>query len=196
MVDHAPAMPAAAVAPLREGGVLSVMAVNRHSAPLVAAVRGLGPAAAPAALDRDRADGRTFGTTMALYTAEEIASLPDGLGCPRADRYGIRSVCDHIADDERKHDPAFHADLERLEPAVTDRPAHRHTARLYQLAARRGTAACAPPRPRRGVTGDAGSGQGRVRTRGPSSVTATVCSMWAARLPSVVRSVQPSASVR
>ena len=39
------------------------------------------------------------------------------------------------------------------------------------------------------------SGQGRVRMRGPSSVTAMVCSMWAARLPSVVRRVQPSSAV-
>ncbi|MFP8939981.1 methyltransferase domain-containing protein [Streptomyces fenghuangensis] len=130
-------MLAAAVAPLREGGVLSVMAVNRHSAPLVAAVRELDPAAALAALDRDRADGRTFGTDMTLYTAEEIASRLEDLGCPGAAHYGIRSVSDYITDDERKYDPAFYADLERLELAVTDRPAYRHTARLFQLIARR-----------------------------------------------------------
>lgn len=37
--------------------------------------------------------------------------------------------------------------------------------------------------------------QGRVRIRGPSSVMAMVCSMWAARLPSMVRRVHPSGSV-
>ncbi|MGY1454070.1 methyltransferase domain-containing protein [Streptomyces sp. SS8] len=139
--DAAEEMLAAAVAPLREGGVLSVMAVNRHSAPLVAAVRGLDPAAALAALDRDRAEGRTFGTAMTLYTAEEIASRLEDLGCPGAAHYGIRSVSDYITDDERKHDPAFYADLERLELALTDRPAHRHTARLFQLITRRGPGA-------------------------------------------------------
>lgn len=36
--------------------------------------------------------------------------------------------------------------------------------------------------------------RGRVRILGPSGVTATVCSTWAARLPSALRSVQPSAS--
>ncbi|WP_093849452.1 methyltransferase domain-containing protein [Streptomyces pini] len=135
--DAAQEVLAAAVAPLREGGVLSVMAVNRHSAPMVAAVRELDPAAALAALGRDRADGRTFGTTMTLYTAGEIASRLEGLGCPGAAHYGIRSVSDYITDDERKHDPAFYADLERLELALTDRPAYRHTARLFQLIARR-----------------------------------------------------------
>lgn len=38
-------------------------------------------------------------------------------------------------------------------------------------------------------------GQGRVRIRGPSSVMAMVCSMCAARLPSMVRRVHPSGSV-
>lgn len=41
-----------------------------------------------------------------------------------------------------------------------------------------------------------GERQDRVRMRGPWSVIATVCSMWAALLPSVVRRVQPSMSVR
>jgi S-adenosylmethionine-dependent methyltransferase len=82
---------------------------------------------------------------MAPHTAEGIASPLDGPGCPRADHYGIRSVCDYIADDERKHDPAFYADLERLEPAVTARPVYRHTVRLLQSVARREPAACAPP---------------------------------------------------
>jgi hypothetical protein len=35
-----------------------------------------------------------------------------------------------------------------------------------------------------------------VRMRGPSSVTAIVCSTWAARLPSALRTVQPSRSMR
>jgi hypothetical protein len=39
------------------------------------------------------------------------------------------------------------------------------------------------------------AGQGRVRTSGPSAVMATVCSAWAARLPSPLRMVQPSSSM-
>ena len=37
-----------------------------------------------------------------------------------------------------------------------------------------------------------GAGYGVVRMSGPSAVTAMVCSTWAARLPSVLRMVQPS----
>ena len=41
-----------------------------------------------------------------------------------------------------------------------------------------------------------GARQVIVRTTGPASVIATVCSMWAAREPLAVRRVQPSGSVR
>ncbi|MCX4515427.1 hypothetical protein OHA27_34945 [Streptomyces sp. NBC_01619] len=49
--------------------------------------------------------------------------------------YGIRSFCDYITDDARKHGSSFYADLERLELAVTARPPYMHTARLFQLTA-------------------------------------------------------------
>ena len=40
-----------------------------------------------------------------------------------------------------------------------------------------------------------GAAYSRVSTTGPSAVTAIVCSMWAARLPSLLRMVQPSSSI-
>ena len=43
---------------------------------------------------------------------------------------------------------------------------------------------------------EAAGHQRAVRTRGPVSVTATVCSAWAARLPSRVRTVHPSSPWR
>ncbi|MEU7527162.1 class I SAM-dependent methyltransferase [Saccharothrix sp. NPDC042600] len=122
---------------LRPGGLLSVMAINRHAAPLVTAVRRLDPAAALAALDTDQARTATFDTTITLYTAEDLSRLMRVSGCRVLAHYGIRAVCDYIADDERKHDPAFYADLERLELALTDREPHKHTARLFQLVGRK-----------------------------------------------------------
>ena len=134
--DAADALRAAA-APLRPGGLLSVVAFNRHSMPLGIAVRECDPAAALESLDRRRAETVTFGTTMTLYAAEEITAVLNASGFPRVAHYGIRSFCDYITDEERKHDPAFFADLERLEMAVTDRPPYPHTARLFQLVAAR-----------------------------------------------------------
>ncbi|WP_028927830.1 methyltransferase domain-containing protein [Pseudonocardia acaciae] len=136
-LDDTAAALARAVTALRPGGVLSVMAVNRHATPLNIAVRQADPTAALAALDTDRTRTVTFDTTMTLHTAEELGEILDRLGCPVTGHYGIRTICDYITDDERKHDPAFFADLERLELALTGRHPYMHTARLFQLIGRK-----------------------------------------------------------
>ncbi|MGW6559093.1 class I SAM-dependent methyltransferase [Streptomyces hydrogenans] len=130
---------AASLAPLRPGGLFSLMAINRHSQPLTLAVRELDLPAALAALASDRAETRMFGSSLALHTAEELTGHLTDLGCEEVRHYGIRNVCDHITDDARKYDPAFYADLERLELALTGRHPHMHTARLLQLIGRKST---------------------------------------------------------
>ncbi|MFD4371844.1 class I SAM-dependent methyltransferase [Streptomyces sp. NPDC058486] len=128
---------AAALAPLRPGGLFSLIAINRHSQPLALAVRELDLPAALAALDSDRAGTRMFGSSLNLHTAEELTRHLTDLDCTDVRHYGIRTVCDHVTDDARKHEPAFYADLERLELALTDRHPYMHTARLLQLIGRR-----------------------------------------------------------
>ncbi|WP_405427460.1 class I SAM-dependent methyltransferase [Streptomyces erythrochromogenes] len=128
---------AASLAPLRPGGLFSVMAINRHSAPLTAAVREIDLAAATAALDTDQSRTEMFDSALTLHTAEEITRHLSDLGCQDLRHYGIRTVCDYIVDDARKHDPAFYDDLERLELALTARHPYMHTARLFQLTARK-----------------------------------------------------------
>ncbi len=134
-VDDVPGTLAAALAPLKRGGLLSVMAINRHSAALNIAVREMDPATALTALDSDRARTQTFDSVLTLHTAEEITPVLLSLGCQDVRHYGIRSFCDYLTDDARKYDPAFYADLEELELAATARPPYMHTARLFQLTA-------------------------------------------------------------
>lgn len=134
-MDDVPGTLTAALAPLKPGGLVSVMAINRHSAPLNIAVRDMDPAAALAALDTDQAQTEMFNSALTLHAAEEIISILQSLGCRDVGHYGIRSFCDYITDEERKHDPAFYAELERLELAATARPPYMHTARLFQLTA-------------------------------------------------------------
>ncbi|MFE7114395.1 class I SAM-dependent methyltransferase, partial [Streptomyces sp. NPDC057654] len=134
-VEDVPGTLTSALAPLKPGGVISVMAINRHSAPLNIAVRQMDPAAALAALETDQARTQTFDSSLTLHTAEEIIPHLRDLGCRDIAHYGIRSFCDYITDDARKHEPDFYADLERLELATTARPPYMHTARLFQLTA-------------------------------------------------------------
>ncbi|MFE1292427.1 class I SAM-dependent methyltransferase [Streptomyces sp. NPDC058751] len=136
-VDDVPGVLATALAPLKSGGLFSMMAINRHSAALNIAVRETDPAAALAALGTDRSRAQTFDSAVTLHTAEEIIPVLRSLGCQDVQHYGIRSFCDYITDDARKYDPAFYADLEQLELATTARPPYMHTARLFQLTARK-----------------------------------------------------------
>ncbi|MFR9756156.1 hypothetical protein [Streptomyces sp. TR06-5] len=112
------------------------MAINRHSVPLALAVRSLDPAAALRSLDERGGAAVTFDAEITLHTAEEVRAALAPLGHTDCAHYGIRTVSDHITDDDRKRDPAFYADLEALELALTDRAPYVHTARLFQLVSR------------------------------------------------------------
>ncbi|MFI6098837.1 class I SAM-dependent methyltransferase [Lentzea sp. NPDC051213] len=131
LVQYEPECLPAVVAPLRPGGLVSVMAINRHSAPLVTAIRALDLAGAVAALDSPVARTATFDREIRLFTYDEIVT--ELRGCEVLGHYGIRSVCDYIADDSLKHS-AYEA-LEELELALTDREPYMHTARLFQVIA-------------------------------------------------------------
>ncbi|MCX4979836.1 hypothetical protein [Streptomyces sp. NBC_00572] len=63
----------------------------------------------------------------------------EDLGCHDVRHYGIRSFCDYITDDARRYDQTYYDDLERLELATTARAPYMHTARLFQLTARKRT---------------------------------------------------------
>ncbi|MFD1152269.1 class I SAM-dependent methyltransferase [Saccharothrix hoggarensis] len=117
------------------GGVVSVIAINRSSEPLQQATLALDPAGAPAALDTDQARTRTFDTTLTLFTADQVVGWLDG--CEVVGHYGICAVTGYIADNSRKHDPEFFADLERLEPALADRMPYPLIARFFHLVGRR-----------------------------------------------------------
>lgn len=120
---------------LRPGGLLSVIAVNAHSDILRIAVREQDPAAALEAVTTGIRTTKTFGTKLTPRTAEEITTHLDTLGATTLAHYGIRSVCDYMADDDRKYDASFYAELERLEFALADRLPYKLTARLFHLIA-------------------------------------------------------------
>ncbi len=124
-----------AVRSLRPNGILSVMAINRHASPLLAAIRRHDVADALAIVDAVEELTDIFGTTINLHTAESVSVVLEELGCSVQAHYGIRCVNDYITDDDRRHEPQFYAELERLELALTGRHPYMHTARIFQLVA-------------------------------------------------------------
>ncbi|GAA3507303.1 methyltransferase domain-containing protein [Streptomyces showdoensis] len=127
-----------ALGALREGGLVSVIAMNRHSEPLRAAVRTMDPEAVLTALRADTVHTEMFDAELRLHTAEELGDALRVLGCSEVHHYGIRVFCDYIPDDTLKYDPAYYAHLERLEIETAGRTPYKHTARLLHLIGRRG----------------------------------------------------------
>jgi S-adenosylmethionine-dependent methyltransferase len=112
----------AVIAPLRSGGLLSVLGPNADFEPVRAAVRSLDPVAAVRALAHEA-------------TVGELVALLAELGVEEVVRYGVRCVSDLLPSLEG--DPVFLAELERLELAMADRMPQLLTARFFHLVAHR-----------------------------------------------------------
>ena len=132
-VDDAGVLLRALRGSLKLRGVLSIMGMNRHSE-VYRAVFGQGDlTAAYAQLDARDEVTPVFGTTMRLYTADEMAQALRSLGCDVIGQYGVRCVADYLPDDGRKDDPQFYADLERLECALATTHPYALLARYFHL---------------------------------------------------------------
>ncbi len=128
---------AAIMAPLRQNGLLSVLAPNAESDPLRTAIRRRDPRQALLDLDSDTSAVDLLDAELPTCTAEETFGHLAELGFGLVTRYGVRCVCDYITNEELKEDPAFFADLQRLELALSDRMPYLLTARFFHLVARR-----------------------------------------------------------
>lgn len=115
--------------PLRPGGLLSVLGPNEDFGPVQAVVRDRAPALAM----------RDLNTVPSAWsepvTVGEIVAALAVLGVDEVVRYGVRCVSDLVSDTDAEN-PAFVADLERLELELSDRMPHLLTARFYHLIAR------------------------------------------------------------
>ncbi len=130
-VDERREVLAAITAPLRDGGLLSVLGPNDDFTPVQTTVRELAPSVALAEL----AGAEPEWPAATRCTPAEVIGLLVELGVEEVVRYGVRCLSD-LVPDEHAEDPAFLADLERLELALSDRMPHLLTARYYHLVAR------------------------------------------------------------
>jgi S-adenosylmethionine-dependent methyltransferase len=136
-VDDVPALLKLVSAPLRSGGLLSIMSVNRYAIAYRAAFFRDDLAEAYEKIDARTEPAVLFGTRMDEYAAEEIAAMLPAAGCTAIQDYGIRCMCDYWGDNERKSDPAIFAQIERLELTLRDRHPYKLLARYFHVVARK-----------------------------------------------------------
>ncbi|RMI33618.1 methyltransferase domain-containing protein [Nocardia stercoris] len=123
------------VAALRPGGVLSVLAPNPDCDPLSAAVRRGDLDDAMRLLATSKRDTVTYGVEIETVSAAVLIAEMVAAGLEQPIRYGVRTVCDLIADDSRKHDEDFFAGLLELENQLADRHPYVEVARFTHLVA-------------------------------------------------------------
>ncbi|WP_456786034.1 class I SAM-dependent methyltransferase [Cellulomonas sp. P5_C5] len=119
------------------GGAISLMAPNPPAEVLAAVIRRADLQEAAHLVDAPTIRTATFDQDVRRVGADEVVVALQDVGFSSLTRYGIRCVTDYIADDDRKSDPDFYAELEALELTLCDREPFVRTARMWQLVARR-----------------------------------------------------------
>ena len=119
------------------GGHLSLIAPNPAGEVIAALVREQDPARARALLDAPTQRTVTFQHDVRRVEADHVETQLRDRGLTTTARYGIRCANDLLADDARKRDPAFWAELEQLEIALCDREPWVRTGRFWRLVSTR-----------------------------------------------------------
>jgi S-adenosylmethionine-dependent methyltransferase len=124
-------------APLKPGGIVSVVNINRYSDALQAALLQLDLEAALDLIGARESYNPGFDTTLTRYAAAEMLPALQAAGCDLLGDYGVLCATGYIYDNERKADPAFFAKLENLEIALSDQYPYTLLARFFQLIGRK-----------------------------------------------------------
>jgi S-adenosylmethionine-dependent methyltransferase len=124
---------------LHPNGLISIMCLNRYSEAYRQALQNLDLSAATASLEAKSIYAGTFGVSIHAYTVEDMRQPLEEAGCSLVGQYGVRCICDYIADNDIKNDPNFFAQLEQLEYALSDKYPYYLLARYFQVIARKTT---------------------------------------------------------
>lgn len=120
---------------LQDNGILSLGIINPYSEVLGPALREFDLATALENIGTKVKKQNIFGLSHPLYTLEELEQMLNRCGFRLQTFYGVRSLCDYIADNERKADPVFFTQLEQLEMALRDQYPFKLIARFWHLIA-------------------------------------------------------------
>ena len=109
------------------------MITNPFAETLAYALRDYDLAAAQVNLKQRTKYVETFAATIQRHTDTELKTMLEATGFTLLEQYGVRCICDFMADNERKFDPDYYEQLEQLELAVSDKYPYKLLARFYQF---------------------------------------------------------------
>lgn len=136
-VDDTEALLRAISRPLKREGLLSLISINPASETLRKVLFDLEPGAALESLHATFNCALLFDVEVHRYQADTLMDQLRTLGFSDFKRYGIRTVCDYMPDNEIKFEAAFFAQLEQLEHALSDQYPYYLFARFFHIIARK-----------------------------------------------------------
>ena len=122
---------------LQSGGLLSIISINRHSDVFRAMLNGGDLTTIAQQLYAPTSQAGTFDVPVHRYAIEDIVQPLQSASCIIMAQYGVRCVCDYLPNNEQKSVPAFFAQLEQLELALSSRYPYNLLGRFFQIIARK-----------------------------------------------------------
>lgn len=120
---------------LAPNGMLSIINPNPAAEAMRLACQQYDLAGAAAALSASSQFAPTFGVSVHRYSELEVKDWLAKAGLSVVAEYGIRCVCDYLADNDRKYDETFFAQLRSLELAMGAQEPYIAIARFMHLIA-------------------------------------------------------------
>lgn len=118
---------------LKPNGILSLMITNPFTETFGFALREYDCQSALEYIDKPTKYVESFDATIQRYTESDLIGMLTATGFTVQAQYGVRCVCDFMADNERKFDPVFYEELEALEMALRDKRPYISLARFYHF---------------------------------------------------------------
>jgi phosphoribosylformimino-5-aminoimidazole carboxamide ribotide isomerase len=122
---------------LRPGGFLSLITVNQYSSAYQAAFLEGDLDKAYDSLDQAVQHNPTFNIDVREFRANDLSDTLIRKGCQIENHYGIRCMYNYWGTNEEKNDVEVNEKLRKLEFELSNREPYKHTARLFQLIARK-----------------------------------------------------------
>jgi S-adenosylmethionine-dependent methyltransferase len=122
---------------LRPGGFLSLITANQYSSAYQAAFLESDLDKAYDSLDQRLQYNPTFDMDIREFRAHDLSDMLIKKGCKIENHYGIRCMYNYWGTNEEKNDVEVNEKLRKLEFELSNREPYKHTARLFQLIARK-----------------------------------------------------------